>query len=387
MALGDVGSLKQVMALSIHPGRFRCMLEPLIAGGSSMFGILNRLRQPLLRIAAGGALAIAVAAWAQAPVVQAGPTTGREEARSQALRQASDAVVGLQARAIEDARSITSLGAERMGSGVVISADGLVLTVGYLILEAEQVTLTTDDGGQWPARVVAYDLATGFGLVQSLVPLKLAPVPLGRSADVSPQEVLMIVSGGEQGVVSPAQLQSRRGFAGNWEYHIDDALFTAPARRDHSGAGLFNGRGELLGIGSLWVADALGAGVAGRSGNMFVPVDLLKPVLQEMRERGASHASQRAWLGLQAAETASGLRVMRVSEDSPADVAGVQAGDSIDRIDGQRVTALDALWKTLWAGGPPEREIKLDLRRDGQPLSLTLQSVDRMKTLRRPKGV
>ena len=319
----------------------------------------------------------------------AGPTDGppRSETAAQALQRASDAVVGLQARAVEDARSITSLGAERVGSGVVIGPDGLVLTIGYLILEAEQVTLTTDDGGQWPARVVAYDLATGFGLVQSLVPLKLNAVPLGRSAEVSPQELLMVVSGGAEGAVSPAQLQSRRGFAGNWEYHIDDALVTAPARRDHSGAGLFNGRGELLGIGSLWVADALGAGVPGRSGNMFVPVDLLKPVLAELRERGVSGASHRAWLGLQATESPSGLRVMRVNEDSPADVAGVRAGDTIERIDGQGVSALGALWKALWTGGPPERAVQLDLRRDGQPLSLTLQSVDRMKTLRRPKGV
>lgn len=318
--------------------------------------------------------------------------TNRDQAAAaatqrQALQRASDAVVGLQARAIEDARSIASLGAERTGSGVVIGEDGLVLTIGYLILEADQVTLTTDDGGQWPARVVAYDLATGFGLVKPLVPLKVAPVPLGRSAEVGLQELLMIISGGDDGGTSLAQLQSRRGFAGNWEYQIDDALFTAPARSDHSGAGLFNGRGELLGIGSLWVADALGAGVPGRSGNMFVPVDLLKPVLAELRERGASRASTRAWMGLQAAETPAGLRVMRVSEDSPADVAGVQAGDTIDRIDGQSVTALGALWKALWAGGPAEREVKLDVRRDGKPLSLTLNSVDRMKTLKRPKGV
>lgn len=358
-----------------------------------MFRIVSRFTARLARVAAVGAITASATAGlgaqtgAPAPPARAMQEAAHDADRAQAIRRAGDAVVGLQARAIEDARSIASLGAERVGSGVVIGEEGLVLTIGYLILEAEQITLTTDDGGQWPARVVAYDLATGFGLVQSLVPLKLAPVPLGRSGETGMQEVLMIVSGGQDGAVSLAQLQSRRGFAGNWEYHIEDALFTAPPRRDHSGAALFNGRGELLGIGSLWVADALGAGVPGRSGNMFVPVDLLKPVLAELRERGASRASARAWMGLQAAETPAGLRVLRVSEDSPADVAGVQAGDTIDRIDGQSVTALDALWKALWTGGPPEREVKLDLRRQGRPMSLTLQSVDRMKTLRRPKGV
>lgn len=341
---------------------------------------------PLVRAVGAGLLSagLAIGSMASEPTPS---STAPPEARWQAMRQASDSVVGLQARAVEGARSISSLGAERSGSGVVIGADGLVLTIGYLILEAEQITLTTDDGGQWPARVVAYDLATGFGLVQSLVPLKLAPLPLGNSADVGPQELLLVVSGGTDGAMSLAQLQSRRGFAGNWEYHIDGALFTAPARRDHSGAALINGKGELLGIGSLWVADALGLGVPGRSGNMFVPVDLLKPVLAELRERGASRASNRAWMGLQAAESAAGLRVLRVNEDSPADVAGVQAGDTIERIDGLQVTALDALWKALWSGGPAEREVKLDLRRDGKPVSVSVYSVDRMKTVARPKGV
>jgi S1-C subfamily serine protease len=185
-----------------------------------------------------------------------------------------------------------------------------------------------------------------------------------------------------------ARLVSRRPFSGNWEYHIDSAIFTAPARRDHSGAGLFNDRGELIGIGSLWVADALGMpGVPRLQGNMFVPVDLLKPVLQDMRARGVGPDSQRAWLGLQAGETPAGLRVLRVNEDSPADVAGLEAGDTIVTIDGLEVRTLEALWKRLWSGGPPERDVQLQVLRQGRPLAFTVHSVDRMKALKRPKGV
>jgi serine protease Do len=318
----------------------------------------------------------------------AGASGSGLEVRSRALQRASDAVVGLTAKAVEDARSSATLGVQRQGSGVVISADGLVLTIGYLILEAEDVEIATDDGRQLPARVVAYDLATGFGLVQALVPMKLEPVPLGDAAGLTEQSPMVVVSGGQTGAVSMARLVSRRPFSGNWEYHIDGAIFTAPARRDHSGAGLFNDQGELIGIGSLWVADALGMpGVPRQQGNMFVPVDLLKPVLQDMRARGVGPDSQRAWLGLQAGETAAGLRVLRVNEDSPADVAGLEAGDTILAIDGQEVRTLEALWKRLWAGGPPERDVQLQVLRQGRPLAFTVHSVDRMKALKRPKGV
>jgi len=309
------------------------------------------------------------------------------EVQSRALQRASDSVLGLKVTAVDGARSGATLGQRREGSGVLIGADGLVLTIGYLILEAEEVMLQTDDGRQWPARVVAYDVATGFGLVQSLVPLKVEPAPVGNSAEVAAQEPLMMASGGDDGAVSITRLVSRRAFSGAWEYHLDEALFTAPARRDHSGAGLFNGRGELVGVGSLWVADAMGAEGARVGGNMFVPVDLLKPVLAELRSRGSSTQSQRAWMGLQCSEAAGVLRVSRVNPDSPADVAGLEAGDTVVRIDGLPVSTLESLYKALWRGGPPERDVVLDLMRKGEALTLTVRSVDRMKTFKRAQGV
>jgi serine protease Do len=310
------------------------------------------------------------------------------EVQSKALARASDAVVGVRATAVEGARSASTLGREREGSGVVITDDGLVLTIGYLVLEAESVEVRPDDGRRIPARVVAYDLATGFGLVQALAPLRIEPVPFGTSSAATREEPLMVASGGDDGTVSIARLLSRRDFSGYWEYHIDDALFTAPPRRDHSGAGLFNGRGELLGIGSLFVNDAAGPEGGGRSpGNMFVPVDLLKPILAELRERGASRASTRAWMGLNCMERGGEVRVMRVNDDSPADVAGLQAGDRIMRIDGLAIGGLAQLYQALWAGGAPERAVTLEILREGRPQNIVVQTVDRAKTLRRAEGV
>lgn len=309
------------------------------------------------------------------------------EAQMRALERAARSVIGVQATAVEEARSAATLGQQREGSGIVIAQDGLVLTIGYLILEAETVSLITDDGRRVPARVVAYDLATGFGLVKSLLPLNVEPARLGPAPQPQGDEPLLIVSGGDDGGLSLARLVSRRPFSGYWEYHLDTALFTAPARRDHSGAGLFNARGELVGVGSLYVADAAVKGLPNLPGNLFVPTELLPPILGELRERGRSAASARAWLGISCTERDGEVMILRVNDDSPAEVAGLNSRDRILAIDGTPVTGLDVLWKTLWAGGLPERPVTLQIRRDGQPQTVVVHAVDRAKTLRRPEGI
>jgi S1-C subfamily serine protease len=309
------------------------------------------------------------------------------ETQSRALQRASESVLGLRTQALADARSLATLGRERAGSGVLIGRDGLVLTIGYLVLEADQVELSTHDGRRIPARVVAYDLATGLGLVQALAPLGLEPAPLGEATRPSLREPLLVASGGERGEVGMAALASRRPFSAYWEYHLDAALFTAPPRRDHAGAGLFNSQGELVGVGSLMVADAAEPGTPQQPGNLFVPVDLLKPVLAELLEQGRSRASLRAWLGVNCVEADGEVRVMRVADDSPADVAGLQRGDRIVAIDGQPVAALAMLWKTLWATQPPERDVRLDILREGRSMAVIVHAVDRAWTLRRSEGI
>jgi serine protease Do len=308
------------------------------------------------------------------------------EAQSRALERAAGAVVGVQALAVPDARSNSTLGRIRQGSGVVIGPDGLVLTIGYLVLEADQVQLVLDDGRSLPARVVGYDLATGFGLLQPLAPLPLVPAPLGRSSALTPEEPLLVVSGEPSGQLSAARLVSRRVFAGYWEYRIDGALFTSPPRTDHSGAALFNPRGELVGIGSLVVAHALGEDNPRLPGNMFVPIDLLRPILPELRSAGASAASRRAWLGINGVEQAGQVRVVRVNDDSPAEAAGLRVGDRITAIDGVAVSTLDALWTQLWRGAP-EREVQIDVERAEGKQTLNARTVDRNRQLKRPSGV
>ena len=321
-----------------------------------------------------------------APLLVAASEATPLESKTQALAQAHAAVVGLRAVAVPDARSNDTLGRERQGSGVVIDADGLVLTIGYLVLEADEIDLLLEGDRVVPARVVAYDLASGFGLLQALAPVKLPAVRLGKSADISTSEPLMISSGGDDAERSLARMVSRRGFSGYWEYHIEGALFTAPPRTDHSGAGLFNAKGELLGIGSLVVSDALGADHPRLPGNMFVPIDLLKPILGELRRDGASRSSYRAWLGMNCVEQGGVIRVLRINRDSPAEDAGLLPGDRILSIDGVNVTDLETLYKTLWREAA-QREVVLEIRRAGIAETVRVQSVDRARILSKPKGI
>jgi S1-C subfamily serine protease len=333
---------------------------------------------------------VLLALLAVALLTTASPVGAAEDdtaAQTRALARASDSVVGIRTQAVEDARSNRTLGPQREGSGIVIGPDNLVVTIGYLVLEAEQVQIVTDDGRNVPARVLAYDVATGFALVQALAPLRIEPVPLGQPATLVDGEGLMVVSGGDHGRVGIAKLVSRRGFSGYWEYHIDGALFTQPPHGAHSGAGLFNARGELVGVGSLLVQDARGGEHGRTPGNMFVPVDLLAAALPELRQRGRTALSDRAWIGINCVEADGGIRVVRVNDDSPADVAGLKVGDRIVAIDGTDVAALEPLWKSLWSGGAPERTVTLTIVRDGERSTLPVHTVDRMKTLRRSQGI
>ena len=313
----------------------------------------------------------------------------------EAMTTAQAAVVGVKVTAVEGARSAETLGLRRTGSGVVIGPDGLVLTIGYLMLEAQQIEIITQDNKAVPATAVAYDLATGFGLLRPLLPLRgVAPVPLGTAQDLQPGQPLMAatgaMSGGFESDVSFTQLVSKRAFSGTWEYHLDTALFTSPplsaGRGNHSGAPLFNPQGELVGIGSLLVADATGENRR-MPGNMFVPIDLLKPILAEMRQSGSSSQSNRPWLGLTSSDQGGRVQIMRVSADSPADDAGLEPGAVVLAVDGSDVTTLESFYKKLWARAAPDEPVRLTIRRDDDVMTIELKPRSRMLMLKKPAGI
>jgi serine protease Do len=329
---------------------------------------------------------LAVLCWAH-PAAQPASPPPNQQAALEALTRASEAVVGVQVLAAEGARSAETLGRERAGSGVVIGPDGLILTIGYLVMEADAIQVVTHDGRTLPARAVAYDLATGFGLIQPLLPLRgIQPVPLATARELAPGAALLAAAGGSSGQVALTQLVSRRPFSGYWEYHIEGALFTSPPLSNHSGAPLFNQRGELLGIGSLFVGDATGDS-RGLPGNMFVPVDLLKPILAEMRDTGSTRVSRRPWLGLSSTEQGGRVQIVRVSRDSPANAAGLAPGDVVLAIRGETVASLEAFYKKLWATADPSAEVQLTVLHGAEIRQVTVKPVDRMATMRKPAGI
>lgn len=338
-------------------------------------------------------LTLGLLAWAP-PGAAANPPLSPAQQQMQALSRASAAVVGIQVKAAEGARSARTLGRQRAGSGVVIDADGLILTIGYLMLEAEQIEIVTQDRKAVPAVAVAYDIATGFGLVKPLLPLRgVAPVTLGSLKNVKNGEPLMAATGAtkaEDSDVSMTQLVSQRAFSGNWEYHLDNAIFTSPpvtaGTGNHSGAPLFNQQGELLGIGSLLVADAMGENRR-LPGNMFVPVDLLRPILAELRKSGTSAQSHRPWLGLTSTDQGGRVQILRVNEDSPAQLAGLQPGDVVLAVDDAKVTSLEGFYKKLWARSPPDADVRLTVLQGADIRVLVVKPQDRLLTLKRPAGI
>jgi S1-C subfamily serine protease len=280
-----------------------------------------------------------------------------------------------------DARTAQSLGRTREGSGVVIDDQGLVLTIGYLILEAMAVTVFDRSGQPVPADIIAYDHQSGFGLVRARAPLDSAPVRLGRSSDIEEGNRALVVPFGGVETAAPVFVVSRRPFAGYWEYLLERAIFTSPPHPVWSGAALISEEGKLVGIGSLIVGDA-GGEDSSLPGNMFVPIDVLKPVLGELLGEGRRASPPRPWLGMFAQTTPMGNQVMLVSPESPAQRAGVARGDVVVGVMGEPIGDLADFYRKVWALGPAGIDVPLTLLRDGEPLDIVIKSGRRDRYLK-----
>ncbi len=298
------------------------------------------------------------------------------------LDRALRSVVGLRANVPADAFTAGTLGTERQGNGVIIRGDGLVLTIGYLITEAETIWIITADGRAVPGHAIAFDSTTGFGLVLALGPLGMPVIELGDS-DQLPigTEAIMAAGGGRQHAME-TKVVGRQEFAGYWEYLIDNAIFASPAHPFWSGSALIGKDGKLLGTGSLILQQ--GDGKKRTDMNMVVPIALLRPVLDELLSAGRV-SPPRPWLGMYAMEGDGGLVVGGVSDGGPAAQAGLQAGDRLLAVAGNDITDLPTLWRSVWAVGGPGSTIPIKVRREGETLTLHVRSADRTAFLRRPK--
>ncbi len=294
-------------------------------------------------------------------------------------------VVNIEAQIPADAFTAETLGQERAGSGVVIREDGLVLTIGYLVTEAENVMLIDDRGRATPAHPVAIDQESGFALVQALGRLDLPALPLGSSANVSVGEpVVMAGGGGARRFACRARVVAKQEFSGYWEYHINDALFTAPAHPLWGGAGLIGPDGRLIGIGSLHVQQSDGRG-HNQDVNMSVPIDLLTPVLDELLAHGRRNKPARPWLGMYSTESGGRVVVADVAETGPAAAAGLRAGDIVASVRDASIDTLGDLYREIWSCGAAGAEIPIEIVRDKRSFWVRVKSGDRAAYLRKPR--
>lgn len=288
------------------------------------------------------------------------PADGMAQSRSAA--EIFKAIVGIRAEVPLDARTARSLGTEREGSGVVIEAPNLVLTIGYLILEASAVGIVAPDGQIVRSEIIAYDHETGFGLLRADRPLGVEPLRLGDSTDLAAGAPVLAVSAAGPQPITPARVVDRRTFAGYWEYLLENAIFTAPPQPYFGGAALLGGDGQLLGIGSLMVNDAV-VGANEAPGNMFVPIDALKPILADLIARGRSASKPHPWLGVYTAESEGRIFVTRTATGGPGETAGVKPGDVIIGVGGIPVRDMADFLRKVWSRGDAGAVVPLDIMR------------------------
>jgi len=293
------------------------------------------------------------------------------------------ALTPLQAEIPEDAYTAPLLGTERQGGGIVIGAGGLVLTIGYLIVEAESVAILDADNQATEADVVAYDFESGLGLVRAASPLGRPVMNFGTVRDLGPGSTVVTSCGGAETVVQT--VTGKRPFQGYWEYALDEAIYTTPAHPNWGGAAMIGMDGLLYGVGSLYIEDALEGGDR-RPGNMVVPIDILEPILDELVLNGRRSGPSRPWLGLFVDENMGQVVVLGTSPRGPAGSSGLQAGDTILRVNGQAIGGLADFYHKLWGAGPAGTEIGLTLiREDGaSAFEMRLQSADRNNYLKIP---
>ncbi len=299
------------------------------------------------------------------------------------LDEALSAVVGLRSIVPADAFTAESLGTERLGHGVLIRREGVVLTIGYLVTEAETVWVKLGDGRVLPGHVLGYDQETGFGLVQCLSRVDFPALPLGTSATINLGDPVVVGGiGGRQNAIA-AQIVAKQEFAGYWEYVIDQALFTAPSHPHWGGTALIGPTGQLLGIGSLQVQQS---GPDGQTAdiNMVVPIDLLKPILHDILTQGRPNRPPRPWLGLFATEIGNRIAIAGVNDRGPAKAADLRAGDVVLTVNGETVTKLAGFFRQVWSLGQAGVEVPLTVVRKGRTLDVVIVSADRRSFLKGP---
>ncbi len=299
------------------------------------------------------------------------------------VRRIYQSVVKIDSIVPSDARTANSLGTIRGGNGIVID-DKHILTIGYIVVEAETITITLPNGGVVPAELAGYDHTTGFGILKTILPSKLTPLQIGNSDKLNKEDLLYVLPYLTEGAPSAVKMVSRRSFTGWWEYFLDKPIYTHPMNTSFAGSALINEFGELLGIGSLYVSDAAAEGVP-MPGNLFVPINDLKPILNDLIVNGKRTADVKPYMGLTSNDDTGKVMVTRVNDDGPAAKAGFKENDIILKVNKINIQDTEKFYKTVWSQGGPGTLLDFEIERNNQIISLKLTTMDRNDFFVKPK--
>ncbi|MDA0237128.1 MAG: S1C family serine protease, partial [Proteobacteria bacterium] len=299
------------------------------------------------------------------------------------LSRAVNSVVKVRTAISAEAFTADILGTERIGSGVLINEHGLILTVGYLLTEAESVWITTNLNQSVAGHVVAYDQATGLGLIQALGKLHIEPSNLETSNLMKPSDDVYFVSHGGLEHALHSKIVRVDEFAGYWEYVLDEAIYTSPPHPQWGGAAIFNGRGHVIGIGSLFLQEVFEG--QSQQGNLAIPTHLLEPILSDLLEFGRPLTPARPWIGMYTVEIGGKLIVSSLARYGPAELAGILQGDQIISIGEDKTSTLANFFRSVWNLGSAGVSVPLNINREGNYLQFIINSVDRNDFLLKPK--
>lgn len=302
------------------------------------------------------------------------------------LKAALRAVYLIRTRAPEDGFTAQSLGSERAGHAVLIDERGLLLTIGYLVVEAESVWLVDADGAAIEGHVLGADSETGFGLVQMLGRPSNKPLPIGTATDLKLGDKAILAGYGGCSQAVDVEIAGRREFAGYWEYLLDNAIFTSPPHPFWGGAALIGADGSLKGIASLFVQEGAHDGDEdnAREGNMVVPIDLLHGIKDDLLNHGQRMTPPRPWLGMFSAESAGKVVIAGLWSGGPAEEAGLEPGDLVLEVGGAPVTCMASMYKSIWALGPAGVTVQITIYRDKRIIEIEIESASRTDFYKKP---
>jgi S1-C subfamily serine protease len=268
----------------------------------------------------------------------------------------------------------------RWGSGVIFDSAGYVVTVSYVLMDAEVIRVVLRDGRVVPGKLVGLDLEHGLGVLKLEGDGPWPAAVLGDSTKVSVGQATATLGVDENNALAVTQgsVQEVRSFAGYWEFLLDRAFVVAPHNPSFGGSALVNLQGEVIGITNLRIGEQPFA-------NLAIPIEYFIASREELIAKGrVVSRPPRPWLGLWILPGSEGVVVAGASPRSPAIQAGLQRGDVILRINGEKVEGQEDFYRKLWQTKIGQ-DVSLVIVRESRFQVITVRPIDRYELLR-PAG-